>query len=202
MRPTKEQLLIAVYKVMPAREIQRRLDSGQLAPIAADIARAELERRLAPAPGDANAPTEANSQDQTESGSAMTPVQMILGFSALGLLAYLVLPRGTYFLILVLFVLPSVAVAVGKLFPTLSMIAGGILSTTFIWLGAFLMHKGEFTPKGADYQPLGALLAFIFYFIISGVAAWIGAALIKGATHQGSWSELIDDEKPKGPGTD
>lgn len=194
MSASKEQLLIAAFKAMPVSEIQRRLDSGGLVPIAEKIARAEIASRAA---NNSEEPGVLDGQDsdQTtiEPNRDVTPLQLLMGYMVMGVCIYWLMSSEMFFLVLGTIVLPGAAAVIGKCFPILSLVVGWVLSTTFFWLGLILFQTGAFTPKGADFQPLGAVLAFVMYFFVSALATSVGAGMLKGAKHEGSWSDLLDE---------
>lgn len=194
----KEQLLIATYKAMPTTEIQRRLNSGQLTRVAAALARAELESRSSQEVNKPSAtPDESSRTCPSQKGANFTPTPLkIIAFLLIGgliccLIGYLLQSGGGVFMAIFFIVLPGIATVIGKSFPIFGFIVGWVLVSVPVWLGVYLWHSGAFVVKHGDFRPLGAILAYFFYFIVSAIAVTLGGGFIRGAKHQGNSSSGV-----------
>lgn len=165
-------------------DILRELNSGELSPTAASVARSELDRR----------------EDVVASMVAGTPVRerpsnpyagAALIITGLLMLAYAAVMMRDSFLLVLLIVLSIFAAVFGKAFPLLGRILGVFFLTTPIWL-TVLMWK-DLAWQSGDLKPLGTLVAWFFLFIGSALGMALGAGFLKGALHKGSWRSLAQD---------
>ena len=180
----KEKSLIRLYQRMETDEIERRLAGGQLADLAAVVARVELNNRKGK---DWKAPAGPGE-------SVLFVVLMAITATVLtGLLAYVLMSKEMFFLVIVVVVLPAVAGVIGKLLPKLGLFVGGVLMATPVWLGGLMWHAGALQWKTGDFAPLGSILAYVALFVVSLTAMGLGGAMIGGALHEGSWTEYAEE---------
>lgn len=118
---------------------------------------------------------------------------MFVGAVVTGVLFYFVLPADLFFMFLCVTVLPAIGAAIGKTFPTLGQLTGGVLMATPIWLGVYMWNRGAFHSRAVEWGALEPILAGIFLFLVSTAAIAMGMGMIKGAGHEGSWNELADE---------
>jgi hypothetical protein len=165
-------------------DILRELDSGELSPTAASVARGELDRREEVVASMVAGPP---ARERPSNPYAVAAV-IIAGLLMLAYAA--VMMRGSFMLVL-LIVLPIFAAVLGKAFPLLGRILGVFFLATPIWLTVY-MWKGLAWQSG-DFKPLWTLVAWFFLFIGSAIGMALGSGFLKGALHKGSWRSLARD---------
>jgi hypothetical protein len=185
MPKTKEQSLKDLYRKMESFEIRHRLKDGELTPLAREAAQNELARRQAPT-------VQENSEPLGNKVMLQVGLTMAVGAIVFGLLAHWLLPEPLFWLV-VFSVVPGIAMFIGKAFPRLGLVIGGLLLTTPLWLAVSLWHSGDLKWHGGDYHPNGTMLSYVV--LIVGSVAGIGVWMIRGALHEGSWEDLENDAK-------
>ncbi|MBS1143777.1 MAG: hypothetical protein H6R14_1183 [Proteobacteria bacterium] len=187
MAASQEQTLTESYKAKPTHEIESRLQSGELTMLEKLVADAELaDRKNRPR----TEPVVAGKGD-TRTGKQVA-LGIIGGSLLIGATAYWLM-SSELFTLITFSLLIGVAMVLGKAFPGFGMSVGALLTASPVLLGAYLWHDGALTPKGGDYRPLGALIAWGFLLFAAIIAISLGSALIRGARHEGSWGKLEDD---------
>lgn len=179
--------LSATYRQMNRDDILRELDSGELSPTAASVARGELDRREKVVASMVAGPPARERPDNPNNPYAVAA----LIITGLLMLAYAAVMMRDSFLLVLLIVLPIFAAVFGKAFPLLGLILGAFFVTTPIWL-TVLMWK-DLAWQSGDFKPLGAIVGWFFLFVGSAIGIALGAGFLKGALHKGSWGSLARD---------
>ena len=178
------EALSAIYRQMNRAEILRRLDSGELSPAAASVARGELDRREQVVASMAERPPARERADSPYAGAALIVTGLLM-------LAYAAVMMRDSFLLVLLIVLPIFAAVFGKAFPLLGLILGVFFAATPIWL-TWSMWK-DLAWQSGDFKPLGTIVAWLALFVGSALGLALGSGLLKGALHRGSWGSLARD---------
>lgn len=75
--------------------------------------------------------------------------------------------------------------------PGLGFVLGVPLAATPVWLPLSLWKSGAFTWQTGDFAALGPLLAYAVAILGSAIGMGIGAMLLRGALHKGSWPSAM-----------
>lgn len=186
----KSQLLQATYRAMPAARIRRRLESGELTPLAAEIARQELLSRNGIEPETVLA-MEREQASEEENGSdtidGTSPRVYLLITLLLGLpgIVILYLMHSDYLFVAVLIQLIFLGGILGKLYPRFGLVVGGLLAASPLYVIALWYWK----PPGGGIETL--LAGLVLFLSLLPMA--VGGNMIYGARHQGSWKEFVQD---------
>lgn len=184
---SKRASLAATFRKMPTDELQRRVASRQLAPVALELAELELQLRKQP-PADANDPPRPDGAVFFSDARRDAIAVAIATLLALGA-AWQILSPGHFFLTL-LATGPLVLATLGKIFPRLGTALGLCAAALPFALGFWMWHRGEMVAKGGDYQVLGPFFAWIGLIVASVICWAIAAGLLMGAGHRGSWLDF------------
>lgn len=190
MLSNKEKTLAKVFHTMASDEIERRLASGQLTDIARSMATKELESR-------ANSKATSILNDDASSKSAKQAFGPVLIVGALAIALIWWLAPGILPLALIAAALIC-ASAVGKAFPTFGRLLGWPFVLTPVWLTYWMWSQGALTMRGGDFNPLGAIIAYIALFIFSAIGIAIGTSLLQGASQDSTPIEPEDEPELQG----
>ncbi len=172
MSNSQEQMLIQIYKAMPSAEIERRIASGGLIPLAMGVAENELQQRLTR--GDTSGAPRINLRERV-------PHLLFLAalFAVLIGVAWVIFPELA--VIVGFFVIPWIAMTIGQAYPKLGLVLGSLI----ILLSASPFVYWWNLPKWQD-DGWGK----IFLFIVAAVAAMFilmtGISMIGGARQRRS----------------
>lgn len=87
--------------------------------------------------------------------------------------------------------IPGLGFVLAKRFPVLGFVLGVPLAATPVWLPLSLWKSGAFTWQTGDFAALGPLLAYAVAILGSAIGMGIGAMLLRGALHKGSWPSAM-----------
>lgn len=177
----KEKSLMATFQAMETAEIERRLQTGQLADLAQVIARVVLKNRE-----NGEVPLKAPARNNVWA----IVLLFVVSAALMAIAGYLLLSSELFFTLFFFVVLPGLAMVMGKALPRLGRVLGWIALSLPLWLGAWMWYQGAFKWQAGDFKPLGTILAYVFLFIVSAVSVAFGGALLRGARHEGSWDDL------------
>ncbi len=199
MDDTKRRRLTEIYARMPTREIERRLARGGLVPEARQVAADMLKaRRESGKPGPAPVDLEDEAFEQKKVRSARGAVLLFVVLLALASgLGYLFLDAYLFALIFGFIVLPALAGLLGKAFPRAMRIIGWLAVASPVGLWGYAWSQGALSWKAVSYSPVGPLITYVGLFILSAFGMAIGAGLLAGASHSGSWLGFIDQLKAR-----
>ncbi len=202
LRPRSDAALAALYARMPRDELEAKLRAGALVPQARAVAQAELQRRqAADAAHPASAAAPVSAEVATKDRDARQTLLIAAGFmAALLVLLWFVIPSGTYFLILALFI-PTVLAPLGKRFPTWGKVLSALLIVAPVGFGLWLWQRGDLAWQSGEYRPIGTLISWGVLLTLLAACWAIAGSLLFGARHRGSWGELAEElERRQGEG--
>jgi hypothetical protein len=182
---TKEQSLKALYRKMESFEIRDRLKDAELTPLAREAAQNELANRQGTANKKVSEPL--SPKVMLRVGAVMLGCAVVFA-----LLAHWLLPEPLFWLV-VFSVVPGIAMFIGKAFPGLGLVVGGLLLTTPFWLAVSLWHSGDLKWHGGDYHPIGTMLSYVVLIVGSMAGIGVGVWMLRGVLHEGSWEDLEND---------
>ena len=121
---------------------------------------------------------------------------VMLWFAAIAVvvmgLLWFVIPAGYYFLLLAV-ALPTVLAPLGKLYPVWGKRLAGVLIVVPVGLGFWLWHNGALAARRGEYGAVDALMSWGLLIAITALCWAVAGSVLKGALHQGDWSELSNE---------
>jgi hypothetical protein len=166
----KRDALAALYRRTPSDELARRIAAGSLVPEAHAAAVAELRERSER--DDAGLPRAAPTTPERHGGLLLGNLAIAVG----ALVGAIAMPYAGFEILFVVTLL-TMAALLGKRYPRLGLTLGIVLALLPFALGAWAWRHGELSFRGADFQPLGALLAWGVLIVIS-ILAWSFASVL------------------------
>jgi|GEM_PF-3980917 len=175
----QEQALIKIYKAMPTEEIEARLAGPDLIQLARGVAQNELQKREAAA---------AKARIPLTTGQKQAAATVAVGSVVVGCLLTWQLARwldsayANLFLFLTLSVLAQV---LGKAFPLLGKVIGGLLLAAAVYA---VVHFFK-TPMMREERFLFSIFGLFGLIIVVGMAG----SFISGAQNDKEWDEFADE---------
>ena len=121
---------------------------------------------------------------------------VMLWFAAIAVvvmgLLWFVIPAGYCFLLLAV-ALPTVLAPLGKLYPVWGKRLAGVLIVVPVGLGFWLWHNGALAARRGEYGAVDALMSWGLLIAITALCWAVAGSVLKGALHQGDWSELSNE---------
>jgi hypothetical protein len=184
----KRQLLQATYHAMPAAKIRRRLASGELTPLAAEIAKQELLSRNGKEPEAVLAMEMEKAREEeiaADNIDGVSPraymlLSLLLGLPGIGIL-YLM--HSDYLPLAVFIQVAFLGGFLGKLHPRIGLLLGALLAGSPLYVIVAWYLK---PPRNGIETVIAGLVLFFSIFPTA-----VGANMIYGARYQGSWKEFV-----------
>ncbi|MFT3735387.1 MAG: hypothetical protein QM776_10225 [Rhodocyclaceae bacterium] len=170
---SKEESLAKTYRQMSTADINRRLHSGKLDPLAAEMAREELDARR-----QLEWLSQDGDPDTTSNFGMYFGAGLVLVIFAV-YVATIMEPEDRFLLWLSLAL--GFCSLIGRLFPWLGLVCGALLALWPLGLTIMLYRGGDLAWKGGDFRPLWSLVTYFFLGLVWLILLGMGSAMIAGA---------------------